>query len=142
MLRPGQKVVVATVGTTVYPNEGEPFKINKSKIRGEVSEGMICAEDEIGLGISHDGIMVLPEDTGIGIAAKDHFKMEDDYLYEIGLTPNRADAASHLGVARDLAAYFRTEITMPDVTAFQTDNENLNIAVEVEDSMLVRGTAV
>eukprot|EP01132_Coremiostelium_polycephalum_P013206 gene13206-16111_t len=129
----GQKVVVATVGTTVYPNEGEPFKINKSKIRGEVSEGMICAEDEIGLGGSHAGIMVLAEDTVIGVAAKDHFKMEDDYLYEIGLTPNRADAASHLGVARDLAAYFRLNLTMPDVSAFKTDNENLNIEVEVQD---------
>ncbi|MET3112541.1 phenylalanyl-tRNA synthetase beta chain [Pedobacter sp. CG_S7] len=131
----GQVVVVATVGTTVHPNEGEPFKINKSKIRGEVSEGMICAEDEIGLGVSHDGIMELPITTVIGIAAKDHFKMEDDFLYEIGLTPNRADAASHLGVARDLAAYFRTEITMPDVSAFHTENENLTISVEVEDSI-------
>lgn len=129
----GQKVVVATVGTTVYPNEGEPFKINKSKIRGEVSEGMICAEDEIGLGGSHAGIMVLPEDTPVGIPAKEYFKMEDDYLYEIGLTPNRADAASHLGVARDLAAYFRTGITMPDVSSFKTDNENLDIKVQVED---------
>jgi len=129
----GQKVVVATVGTTVYPNEGEPFKINKSKIRGEVSEGMICAEDEIGLGGSHAGIMVLPEDTPVGIPAKEYFKLEDDYLYEIGLTPNRADAASHLGVARDLAAYFRTGITMPDVSSFKTDNEDLDIKVQVED---------
>lgn len=131
----GQKVVVATVGTTVYPNEGEPFKINKSKIRGEVSEGMLCAEDEIGLGGSHAGIMVLPEDTVIGIAAKDHFKMEDDYLYEIGLTPNRADAASHLGVARDLAAFFRSEIKMTAVDAFQTENEDLTVEVQVEDTL-------
>jgi len=130
----GQKVVVATVGTTVYPNEGEPFKINKSKIRGEVSEGMICAEDEIGLGISHDGILVLPEDTLVGTTAKDYFKLEDDYLFEIGLTPNRADAASHLGVARDLAAYFRTGITMPDISGFAPVNESLNIAVSVEDA--------
>jgi phenylalanyl-tRNA synthetase beta chain len=130
----GQKVVVATVGTTVYPNEGEPFKINKSKIRGEVSEGMICAEDEIGLGISHDGIMVLPEDTLIGQAAKSYFKLEDDYLFEIGLTPNRADAASHLGVARDLAAYFRSKVQMPDVSTFKTDNESLKIEVEVKDT--------
>ncbi|WP_432708181.1 phenylalanine--tRNA ligase subunit beta [Pedobacter sp.] len=129
-----QKVVVATVGTTVYPNEGEPFKINKSKIRGEASEGMICAEDEIGLGVSHDGIMVLPDDTEIGMAAKEYFKMEDDYLYEIGLTPNRADAASHLGVARDLAAYFRTNVTMPGVSAFQTQNQDLVIDVKVEDT--------
>ena len=129
----GQKVVVATVGTTVYPNEGEPFKINKSKIRGEVSEGMICAEDEIGLGNSHAGIMVLPEDTAIGIAAKSYFKMEDDFVFEIGLTPNRADAASHLGVARDLAAYLRASYQMPDVSAFKTENKNLSIVVEVED---------
>ena len=130
----GQKVVVATVGTTVYPNEGEPFKINKSKIRGEASEGMICAEDEIGLGVSHAGIMVLPEDTQVGTTAKSYFKLEDDYLFEIGLTPNRADAASHLGVARDLAAYLRTAIQMPDVSAFKTAHESLLIDVAVEDA--------
>jgi len=129
----GQKVVVATVGTTVYPLEGEPFKIKESKIRGELSQGMICAEDEIGLGKSHDGIMILANDTKVGILAKDHFKMEDDYVFEIGLTPNRADAASHLGVARDLAAYFRSEYEIPDLTAFKTDNETLVIPVEVED---------
>lgn len=129
----GQKVVVATVGTTVYPNEGEPFKINKSKIRGEVSEGMLCAEDEIGLGGSHAGIMVLDDSTQIGIAAKDHFKMEDDFVFEIGLTPNRADAASHLGVARDLAAYFRSSIQMPEVEAFRVSDESLSIPVRVED---------
>lgn len=131
----GLKVVVATVGTTVHPNEGEPFKINKSKIRGEVSEGMICAEDEIGLGTSHAGIMELPEDTPVGIPAKEYFKMEDDFLYEIGLTPNRADAASHLGVARDLAAYFRSPLNMPDVSAFHVDQQTLNIDVQVEDSV-------
>ncbi|RZJ79576.1 MAG: phenylalanine--tRNA ligase subunit beta [Flavobacterium sp.] len=130
-----QKVVVATVGTTVYPNTGEPFQINKSKIRGEASEGMICAEDEIGLGDSHAGIMVLPADTPIGIAAKTYFKMEDDYMFEIGLTPNRADAASHLGVARDLAAYLRIPYQMPDVSAFNIDNENLPVAVKVEDNL-------
>ncbi|MES2448748.1 MAG: phenylalanine--tRNA ligase subunit beta [Bacteroidota bacterium] len=130
-----QKVVVATVGTTVYPNTGEPFQINKSKIRGEVSEGMICAEDEIGLGDSHAGIMILPADTPIGIDAKTYFKMEDDYMFEIGLTPNRADAASHLGVARDLAAYLRIPYQMPDVSAFKTDTEKLNIAVKVEDNL-------
>ncbi|SEB12483.1 phenylalanine--tRNA ligase subunit beta [Pedobacter hartonius] len=130
----GQKVVVATVGTTVYPNEGEPFQINKSKIRGEVSEGMICAEDEIGLGGSHAGIMVLEADAVTGMPAKEYFKMEDDYLFEIGLTPNRADAASHLGVARDLAAYLRTELTMPDISAFKTTNENLTVTVDVQDT--------
>jgi phenylalanyl-tRNA synthetase beta chain len=129
----GQKVVVATVGTTVYPLEGEPFKIKESKIRGEVSQGMICAEDEIGLGKSHDGIMILAEDTEIGIRAKDHFKMDDDFVFEIGLTPNRADAASHLGVARDLAGYFRSSYKMPDLSAFKVDNETLVIPVTVED---------
>nr|WP_121269151.1 phenylalanine--tRNA ligase subunit beta [Pedobacter schmidteae] len=129
----GQKVVVATVGTTVYPNEGEPFKINKSKIRGEASEGMICAEDEIGLGVSHDGIMVLPDAAVVGTTAKAYFNLEDDYLFEIGLTPNRADAASHLGVARDLAAYLRTNIQMPDVSGFKAENSDLLIDVAVED---------
>ncbi|MES2829625.1 MAG: phenylalanine--tRNA ligase subunit beta [Bacteroidota bacterium] len=131
----GQKVVVATVGTTVFPNEGEPFKISKSKIRGEVSEGMICAEDEIGLGNSHAGIMILPEETPIGISAKTYFKLEDDYLYEIGLTPNRADAASHLGVARDLAAYFRGKINLPDVSRFETPEAGNTIEVSVEDGL-------
>ncbi len=131
----GQKVVVATVGTTVYPNEGEPFKINKSKIRGEVSEGMLCAEDEIGLGGSHAGIMVLGEEAAIGMAAKDHFKMEDDFVFEIGLTPNRADAASHLGVARDLAAFFRSELQLPAVDQFKTANTQLNISVKVDDAI-------
>ncbi|RZK79730.1 MAG: phenylalanine--tRNA ligase subunit beta [Pedobacter sp.] len=130
----GQKVVVATVGTTVYPNEGEPFKINKSKIRGEVSEGMICAEDEIGLGSSHAGIMVLQEGTPVGITAKQHFNLEDDYLYEIGLTPNRADAASHLGVARDLAAYFRSSFALPDVASFSAGSGNI-VEVTVEDEV-------
>lgn len=129
----GQKVVVATVGTTVHPTSGEPFKINKSKIRGEVSEGMICAEDEIGLGESHAGIMVLSEDVVPGTPAKEYFNINDDYLFEIGLTPNRADAASHLGVARDLAAYLREQLSLPDVSAFKTDNQGRPIPVEVEN---------
>ena len=129
----GQKVIVATVGCTVYPLQGEPFTINKSKIRGEVSEGMICAEDEIGLGKSHEGILVLPESTEIGLAAKDYFKLNDDWLFEIGLTPNRADAASHLGVARDLAAYLKTTVIKPSVETFKVDNQNLVIDVLVED---------
>ncbi len=130
----GQKVVVATVGTTVHPNEGEPFKINKSKIRGEVSEGMICAEDEIGLGNSHAGIMVLGEDAVPGTPANEFFKLEDDYQFEIGLTPNRADAASHFGVARDLAAYLKQGLKMPDVSAFKTTDKTLEIEVNVEDT--------
>ncbi len=127
----GQKVVVASVGCTVYPNEGEPFKINSSKIRGEVSEGMICAEDEIGLGGSHEGIMVLPEDAPIGELAKNYFNLNDDFVFEIGLTPNRADAASHLGVARDLAAYLNIDIKQPELADFKIDNQDLPIAVEV-----------
>ncbi|WP_374950295.1 phenylalanine--tRNA ligase subunit beta [Mucilaginibacter sp.] len=129
----GQKVVVATVGTTIYPTVGEPFKIGKSKIRGEVSEGMICAEDEIGLGTDHAGIMVLDADTVVGTPAKDYFKLNDDYLYEIGLTPNRADAASHLGTARDIAAFLKIGITRPDVSAFKVDNTDGQIEVVVEN---------
>ncbi|MBL7883323.1 MAG: phenylalanine--tRNA ligase subunit beta, partial [Bacteroidia bacterium] len=107
----GQKVIVATVGAMLYPITGEPFEIKKSKIRGAVSEGMLCAEDEIGLGDSHAGIMVLDANATVGMPAKDYFsqingfpKIEEDYTFEIGLTPNRADAASHVGVARDLVA--------------------------------------
>lgn len=100
----GQKVLVATVGATLYPTGGEPFKISKSKIRGEVSEGMICAEDEVGLGTSHDGIMVLDAAAVVGSQGADYFKVENDFTIEIGLTANRGDAASHLGVARDVAA--------------------------------------
>ncbi len=129
----GQKVVVATVNTTVYPVSGEPFKINKSKIRGEFSEGMICAEDEIGLGHDHDGIMVLDADAEIGSAAKAYFKLEDDYVFEIGLTPNRADAASHLGVARDLAAFLQIPLITPDVSGFKVQGQSLTIPVSVED---------
>ncbi len=129
----GQRVVVATVGTTVYPTSGEAFKINKSKIRGEVSEGMICAEDEIGLGTSHDGILVLAADAPIGMAAKDYFGVHDDYVFEIGLTPNRADAASHLGVARDVAAYLRNGYHLPDILAF-TPGSGEALSVSVEDA--------
>jgi phenylalanyl-tRNA synthetase beta chain len=129
----GQKVVVATVGTTVYPTKGEPFKINKSKIRGEESAGMICAEDEIGLGESHEGIMELAADAEVGTLAKDYFNLADDYMYEIGLTPNRADAASHLGTARDIAAFLKIEIIKPDVSEFKVDNTNLTIPVVVEN---------
>lgn len=106
----GQKVIVAPVGTTVHPTEGEPFKINKSKIRSELSEGMICADDEIGMGNSHDGIRILPEDAPVGKLLKEYFEISSDTIFEIGLTPNRADAASHFGVARDLAAIFRTSL--------------------------------
>ncbi|MVZ61973.1 phenylalanine--tRNA ligase subunit beta [Sphingobacterium humi] len=114
-VRQGLKVIVAPVGTTCHPTNGEPFKITKSKIRGEVSEGMLCGEDEIGLGSSHAGIVELDGQAAIGSLVKSYFNMEDDYCYEIGLTPNRADAASHLGVARDLAAYFQIPVHAVDV---------------------------
>jgi phenylalanyl-tRNA synthetase beta chain len=129
----GQKVVVATVGTTVHPTVGEPFPINKSKIRGEVSEGMICAEDEIGLGSDHAGIMVLEDSAAVGTLAKEYFKLNDDYMYEIGLTPNRADAVSHLGTARDVAAFLKIGITKPDISAFKIDNTDRAIEVVVEN---------
>ncbi|PID90333.1 MAG: phenylalanine--tRNA ligase subunit beta, partial [Bacteroidetes bacterium] len=106
----GQKVVVATVGTTLYDGDGKTFKIKKSKLRGEPSEGMICAEDEIGLGTSHDGIMVLDGALSVGTAASEVFDVSRDWTIEIGLTANRADAMSHYGVARDLAAYLNQEI--------------------------------
>ncbi|WP_442796406.1 phenylalanine--tRNA ligase subunit beta [Pelobium manganitolerans] len=134
----GQKVILATVGCTVYPLNGEPFKISKSKIRGEVSEGMICAEDEIGLGEGHAGIMVLPNEVPVGTLAKDYFQLNDDYLFEIGLTPNRADAASHLGVARDLAAYLQIPLKADDLSEFKVDNHDLTFKVSVQDDAAPR----
>lgn len=132
----GQKVVVATIGTTLY-NGDDSFEIKKSKIRGQLSEGMICAEDEIGLGTSHDGIMVLEPSTKVGMLAKTYFNIEDDFVFEIGLTPNRTDAVSHIGVARDLAAAINLttdcKITRPSVDAFKIDNNNLSIQVDVQD---------
>ncbi len=104
-----QKVIVALVGATLYPTTGQSFEIKKSKIRGAVSEGMLCAEDEIGFGESHAGIIVLPENTKVGLPAADYFKIENDTVFEIGLTPNRSDAASHRGVARDLAAILNSK---------------------------------
>lgn len=130
----GQKVVVATVGTTLYPTEGEPFVIKKAKIRGEVSEGMICAEDEIGLGQSHAGIMVLTTDLPNGTPAAEYFKPAQDWTIEIGLTPNRVDAASHWGVARDLKALSGMALCRPSVEAFKVDNQDLPIKVVVENT--------
>lgn len=135
----GQKVLVATVGTLLY-NDEDSFEIKKAKIRGEVSEGMICAEDELGLGNSHEGIMVLPEDVVIGTQASEYFDIEEDYVFEIGLTPNRSDATSHIGVARDLVAglnhYYSTDkyqLKVPDVDSFSIDNREFDIDVVVED---------
>jgi len=128
----GQKVVVATPGTTIYPAKGEPFTIKSAKIRGEQSEGMICAEDEIGLGENHDGIIVLDTDVANGTPASSFYKIESDYTLEIGLTPNRADAASHIGVARDIKAAKKRELCLPSVNAFKPDNNQLTIPVLVE----------
>ncbi len=132
----GQKVVVATVGTTLYSGEGE-FVIKRAKIRGEESQGMICAEDEIGLGTSHDGIMVLPADALVGTPANQYFNVESDYSIEVDLTPNRIDGASHIGVARDLAAYLKQEqeisYTKPSVDAFKADDHSLEMPVEVKN---------
>jgi len=129
----GQKVVVALPGTTVYPTKGEPFVIKATKIRGEVSEGMICAEDEIGLGESHAGIMVLTTEVANGTPAAEFFQVENDYVLEIGLTPNRADAASHMGVARDIKAVRKRVLCLPSVDSFKVENKNLAIPVEVEN---------
>ena len=136
----GQKVLVATIGTVLYDGE-ESFKIKKGKIRGEVSMGMICAEDELGLGTSHDGIMVLPNEVEVGTLASDYFKIENDTVFEIGLTPNRSDAMGHFGVARDLKTVLNhngseLEMCLPTLKHFKTDNNNLSISVEVENSEL------
>ncbi len=137
--RAGLKVLCATVGAVLYPDGGdEEFKIKRSKIRGVESLGMLCAEDELGIGASHDGIMELPADAPVGMTAREYLHIEDDYLIEIGLTPNRVDAASHIGVARDLAAYLKsrgenTEVKLPDVSAFAPDNHDLEVAIRVEN---------
>lgn len=140
----GQKVVVATIGTMLYPNDGEPFQIKKGKIRGEVSEGMICAEDELGLGASHAGIMVLDTNAKVGTPAIEYFsdRVVSDVVYEIGLTPNRSDATGHYGVAFDLAAALQTnyenqgKLTSPDVSKFAVQNNDLPISVEIQDETL------
>ena len=139
----GQLVPVATVGATLNPIDGETFKIKKGKIRGEVSMGMICAEDELGLGESHEGIMVLEEDIEPGTPAGEVFELYSDHVFEIGLTPNRADAMSHLGVARDLYAGLlqleetKKKLNTPSVSDFHVDERTYNIKIEVENSKLV-----
>ena len=138
----GQKVIVATVGTVLYDGD-EKFTIKKGKIRGEESLGMICAEDEIGVGSSHDGIMVLPADTPVGMPAKEYFGVEDDTLIEVDITPNRADGASHYGVARDLYAYYEARrregekarrLEKPSVEGFTVQSNALPIEVVVENT--------
>ena len=138
----GQKVVVATPGTTIFKGD-DSFKIKKTKIRGVESTGMICAEDEMGLGDSHEGIMVLDVSAAPGTLAKDYFKIETDWIFTIGLTPNRIDAASHIGVARELAAYLAVntddfakerDFFMPSVDAFAVDHHDLTVEVAVENT--------
>lgn len=137
----GQKVIVATIGTILYEEKEDgtvdSFTIKRGKIRGEESLGMLCAEDEIGVGNSHDGIIVLPEDATIGMAASDYYQIENDTLIEVDITPNRSDAASHYGVARDLYAYYKAHgqeiaLTKPSVEAFKVDNNELPIAIRID----------
>jgi phenylalanyl-tRNA synthetase beta chain len=137
----GQKVPVATIGTKLYDKEGNAFEIKKGKIRGQESHGMICAEDELGIGESHDGILVLDDQLKPGTLAKDIFDIEVDEVFEIGLTPNRADAMSHFGVARDLKAGLahkdkHFELITPSVSNFRVDKRTLKIDVAIEDEKL------
>ena len=134
----GQKVIVATLGTKLYDGDQE-FTIKKSKLRGVESNGMICAEDEIGVGESHDGIIVLPEDTPVGMKAAEYFGLESDWLIEVDITPNHSDACSHYGVARDLYAWlvqngYKTSLHRPSVEDFRVDNHDLQIPIRVENS--------
>ena len=138
--RKGLKVMCATVGSVLYPiDSDEEFKIKRSKIRGVESLGMLCAEDELGIGRNHEGIMELPAEAVVGTPAKEYLHIADDYLIGIGLTPNRVDAASHIGVARDLVAYLRSrgekaELKLPSVEGFKVDDKSRTITVEVKNS--------
>lgn len=137
----GQKVPVATIGTTLFTKEGEAWQIKKGKIRGEVSQGMICAEDELGLGDDHDGIMILDSKLVPGTPCSEVFQIEKDHVFEIGLTPNRSDAMSHFGVARDLKAGLeqlevKKELITPSTSNFSVDDRSLKIDVSVVDPKL------
>ncbi|MBT8319666.1 MAG: phenylalanine--tRNA ligase subunit beta [Gramella sp.] len=137
----GQKVPVATIGTTLYDDKGESWEIKKGKIRGEVSYGMICSEQELGLGQSHEGIMVMNNELVPGTPIAEIFEVENDEVFEIGLTPNRADAMSHWGVARDLKAGYQQkgqhlELITPSVSSFHVDNRSLKVQIKVDDSNL------
>lgn len=134
----GQKVIVATLGTKLYDGD-ECFTIKKSKLRGVESNGMICAEDEIGVGTSHEGIIVLPADVVPGTLAKDYYNVKSEYVLEVDITPNRADACSHYGVARDLYAWLiqnghKATLKRPSVDAFKVDNHDMNIDIVVENT--------
>ena len=137
----GQKVPVATIGTVLYDEKGEEWQIKKGKIRGESSFGMICSEKEIGIGSSHEGIMVMEDDLIPGTPVAEIFEVENDKVFEIGLTPNRADAMGHWGVARDLKAGYQQqskslELITPSVSNFHVDSRSLRIPIFVEDSSL------
>lgn len=129
----GQKVIVAPVGTVLYPTEGEPFEIKKSKIRGEVSDGMLCAEDEIGMGKGHDGLLILPDTAKVGSAVKDLFKVESDYQIEIAIIPNRGDAISHIGVAREIQALTGIRYKKPGTVSFDARGPH-RIDVEIKNT--------
>ena len=139
-VEPGQKVVVAKVGTTIYPVNNEPITMKVAKIRNVESHGMICAEDEVGLGTSHAGIMVLKEDTKVGSDAAEYFQPYEDWVYELGITPNRMDAMSHWGVAKDVCAYLahhdKKELKpkIPNSNSFKIDNKSLPVSVSVENT--------
>jgi phenylalanyl-tRNA synthetase beta chain len=138
----GQKVFLATIGTTLYPAGGSPLTIKKGNIRSEVSEGMICAEDELGLGTSHDGIVVLPEASSVGMTAAEYLNLSSDVVFEIGLTPNRADAMSHIGVAKDLLAWYRVhkdrnrKLKELEIAELSGTQNHLKMAVSVRDEVL------
>jgi phenylalanyl-tRNA synthetase beta chain len=138
----GQKVIVATLGCTLYPKPDEAFKIKLSKIRGVESQGMLCAEDELGLGESHDGILILPENTLVGQKASTYFNLEDDYEIEIGLTPNRADAMGHIGVARDLIAYLNVheaknlKLNLPEIKSLNVVSNDLKHEITIQNEEL------
>src|SRR5450432_1888253 len=135
----GQKVIIAPVGATIYPKNGEPLTMKLAKIRGEESYGMICAEDEIGLSDNHAGIMVLPANIKAGTPAATYFQPYTDWIYEIGLTPNRMDAMSHLGVSKDVCAYLThhdkkdCKVKAPFNNSFKPDNNSLTITVSIEN---------
>ena len=135
----GQKVVIALPGTIIYPLKGDPFKINKTKIRGEESFGMICAEDEIGLGDDHDGILVLDKNVKVGSSVKKLYDIVEDTIFEIGLTPNRADSMGHYGVARDLLAALKYRCLVPKETTLThninkiEEGNSINIDISIEN---------
>lgn len=144
----GQKVIVATVGATIYEENGECFEIKKSKLRGEPSEGMICSEKELCLSDNHDGILVLDPSAKVGTPAKEYFNIEEDYVFEIGLTANRSDATSHIGVARDLVALLKSQLNedkalnLPDVEDFKVEECSENININIDTNLCKRYSAV